>query len=134
MCIFCKIINGEIPCKKIYEDEKNLAFLDIYPRAVGHSLVIPKRHAVTLDELSSEDFISFSQAVQNVIKLLKKKLEAPAYNIISNNGAASGQEVFHLHFHILPRFEKDGIHLHFPPVCNEAKNRLDSIYEDMTEE
>lgn len=133
MCIFCKIIKGEIPCKKIYEDEKNLSFLDIYPRSIGHALVIPKQHCVTLDELTVADVASFAMAVQTVAKLLKNKLNAPAFNIVSNNGVESGQEVAHLHFHILPRFANDGIHVHFPPVSNDAKHRLEEIYQDIVE-
>ncbi len=134
MCIFCKIVKGEIPCKKIYEDENNLAFLDIFPRTEGHSLVISKKHYMTLDEMPAEELKSFIIAVQNVIKLLKDKLTAPAYNIVSNNGSLSGQEVPHIHFHILPKTGHDKFHLHFPPVSEESKAKLNQTYEDISED
>ncbi len=134
MCIFCKIVKGEIPCKKIYEDEQNLSFLDIFPRATGHALVIPKKHCETFDQMELADLQSFIIAVQKVTQLLKQKLDAPAFNIISNNGALSGQEVPHLHFHILPRYATEKLSLHFPPVVQSAKERLDQIYAEIVEE
>lgn len=134
MCIFCKIIAGEIPCKKIYEDENNLAFLDIFPRTEGHSLVIPKKHYSTLDEMPANEAQKFIIAVQNVATLLKNKLRAPAYNIISNNGTLSGQEVPHLHFHIFPRTEHDQLYLRFPPVSEGAKASLSEIHQDIVED
>ncbi len=133
MCIFCKIVEGEIPAYKIYEDEKTVAFLDIFPRALAHTLVVPKKHYETLDEMESDDLKALIEAVKNVAKLLKKKLNAQGYNIVSNNGRASGQEVMHVHVHILPRFENDNIKFEFPEVIEEYKEKLEEIHKKIAD-
>lgn len=97
-CLFCKIINGEIPSKKVYEDEKTYAFYDISPQAPVHILVIPKKHVSSLNEL--EDFFVMSdiyKAVSNIVQELGLK----DYRTVINTGAEAGQTVFHLHLHIL---------------------------------
>lgn len=127
-CIFCKIVAGEIGCKEVYQDDHCLAFMDIFPRAYGHSLVIPKKHYVTLDEMPHQEAQAFIVAVNKTAALLKEKLQVPAYNLISNNGPESGQEVPHLHFHIFPRSAGDPVGLHFPPVIDEYKQKIDEIY------
>lgn len=102
-CLFCKIVAGEIPCRKVYEDAETLAFLDIAPWGLGHTLVIPKRHvASALSEPGA--LAEVAPAVGTIAALLVDKLDADGANILSNAGAASGQEVFHLHVHIIPRF------------------------------
>jgi len=113
MCLFCKIIKGEIKTNKIYEDDKVLAFLDIQPVNPGHALVIPKKHVASLEEIEGNDLKSLIMAVKKVGERMKEKLPCPAYNVIQNNGPISGQEIMHLHFHIVPRFEGDGLK-HFP--------------------
>lgn len=113
MCIFCKIIKGEIKAYKIYEDDKVLAFLDIKPVNPGHVLVIPKNHAANLEEIAEYDLEAVMLAVKKLGQRIKEKLECPAYNVILNNGEASGQEILHLHFHLVPRYENDGLK-HFP--------------------
>ena len=109
MCIFCKIINNEIPCYKVYEDDKVLAFLDIKPLNPGHTLVIPKKHYSDLGEINDEDLIALIQAVKKVGELIKEKLGVGGYNVSENNGAVAGQEVPHLHFHVIPRQTGDGL-------------------------
>jgi histidine triad domain protein len=102
-CLFCRIIEGGIPSKRVYEDETAIAFLDINPWQQGHTLVIPRRHVT--DAL--EDPMALAEiapAIGTVGDLLKEKLGATACNILSNAGADSGQEVFHLHVHVLPRY------------------------------
>lgn len=102
-CLFCKIAAGEIPSKKVYEDEVAFAFLDISPWQEGHTLVIPKRHIT--DVLADDEVLAeLAPAVARVGRLLMDKLVADACNVVSNAGAASGQEVFHAHVHVLPRW------------------------------
>ena len=108
MCIFCKIIAGKIPCNKIYEDDKVLAFLDIKPVNPGHVLVLPKKHYQNFEEISEEDLITIILRVKKIGNDLKNKLGVIGYNVHVNNDAIAGQVVPHLHFHIIPRHENDG--------------------------
>ena len=123
-CLFCRIIEGEIPSRRIHEDETVIAFLDINPWQLGHTLVIPRRHVV--DALADERALAeIAPAVQKVGNLLKEKLGASACNILSNAGADSGQEVFHLHVHVLPRYADN------PGIANmrgHIEEDLDSVH------
>lgn len=107
-CLFCKIISGDIPSNTIYEDEKTLAFLDIYPVRLGHTLVIPKIHAQFLEELDDDYVSAVFLTTKKISKQIKTKLNKPATSLGVNNGKESGQEVPHLHMHIIPREESDG--------------------------
>lgn len=109
MCIFCKIVAGELPSYKIYEDEKTLAFLDIKPTTSGHTLVITKTHYANLEEISEADLTALTLATKKVGALLKEKLGVPGYNMSSNNDPVAGQEIPHIHFHLIPRHEGDGL-------------------------
>jgi len=113
MCIFCKIITGEIPCFKIYEDDNVLAFLDIKPVHPGHTLVLPKKHVANLEEISVADLQAVILAVKKIGQKLKDKLGVIGYNVSLNNDPVAGQEIPHLHFHIIPRKINDGLKL-FP--------------------
>ncbi len=115
-CVFCKIIAGEIPCSKVYEDEKTLAFLDIAPANLGHTLVIPKHHAGRLEDLPEAFAVAVMKTVQKVGKAVASLHDD--YNIIQNNGLFAGQVVPHVHFHVIPRFEQDKLHI---SVWNEKK-------------
>lgn len=106
-CVFCKIIKGEIPCYKVYEDEKSLAFLDIKPTNPGHTLVIPKMHYKNLEEIPEEDLRGLAVVIKKIGKLLKDKLGVAGYNIVENNDPVAGQLIPHLHFHVIPRSEGD---------------------------
>lgn len=97
-CLFCKIINGEIPSKKVYEDEKTYAFYDISPQAPVHILVIPKKHVSSLNEL--EDFSVMSD-IYNAVSNIVKELGLKDYRTVINTGVEAGQTVFHIHLHIL---------------------------------
>ncbi|MHA2214551.1 MAG: HIT family protein [Candidatus Hodarchaeales archaeon] len=108
-CIFCKIIAGEIPSVKLYEDEKTIAFLDIYPVAKGHTLIIPKNHSATLYDISIKDAEAVGATVSRVAKTVKKVLKCDGVNVYQGNERAAMQEIFHVHFHVIPRFEDDGI-------------------------
>ena len=108
-CIFCKIIAGEIPCHRIYEDENYLAFLDISPISPGHSLVIPKNHSTDLLHARAQDRSGLLEIVAMVAPKILRVVGASAFNIGINTGKDSGQVVFHTHVHIIPRSPKDGL-------------------------
>ncbi len=105
--IFSKIIRGEIPCHKVYEDEHVLAFLDIAPLSYGHTLVIPKQFARTLDEVDEQTAAALGQALVKVSRAVKSVTGCDAYNILQNNEAAAHQAVFHVHFHVIPKPQSD---------------------------
>ena len=104
MCIFCKIISGEIPSYKVYEDEKTLAILDAFPLRAGHTLVIAKKHYSNLSEIPDDDLKDLIIKVKQVASLLTAKLDFTDYKISENNGTLAGQSVPHIHFHIVPQY------------------------------
>jgi histidine triad (HIT) family protein len=113
--IFAKIIRGEIPCHKLYEDDLVLAFLDVNPIAPGHTLVIPKEPAVTLDELSDEASAAIGRVLPRLCRALKQATGTDAFNILQNNGSEAHQAVFHVHFHIIPKpSAKQGLGIAWP--------------------
>jgi histidine triad (HIT) family protein len=120
-CIFCKIINGDIPSYKVYEDDEVLAFLDINPVAFGHTLVIPKEHYESVFDGQEEAYGILSSKVAKVANKIKNALNCDGINILQNNGRASGQVILHVHFHIIPRMVDDGV-LTFPNVIGEKVN------------
>ena len=101
--VFAKILRGEIPCVKVFEDEKTLAFMDVMPQADGHVLVIPKEPAENLLDLSPESAGALMMTTQRIAKAVKKGLNAPGITLAMLNGAPAGQSVFHVHFHVIPR-------------------------------
>ncbi len=107
-CIFCKVVTGEIPCYKIWEDENVLAFLSISPDVDGHTIVIPKKHSENIFDTPEENFSEVCKGVKKVSDIIKKNFGASGVNISNNSGKDVGQEVMHTHFHILPRIEDDG--------------------------
>ena len=114
--IFQKIIDGEIPCHRVYEDEHVLAFLDVAPLSKGHVLVIPKEAASSLHELSTESGAALGAALVTVAKAVVKATGATDYNILQNNGVDAHQAVFHVHFHIIPTFSgADGLGIDWRP-------------------
>ena len=102
--IFAKIIRGEIPCHRVYEDERVLAFLDIAPLSAGHTLVIPKEPAVTLEQLSDESAAAIGRVLPRLCRAVLQATGATAYNVLQNNGGAAHQVVPHVHFHIIPKY------------------------------
>lgn len=106
-CIFCKIIRGDAPAHRVYEDERVLAFLDINPCSPGHTLIIPKAHVGRLEALSEEDAIALFKALHKLTGKIQNAVGAPASTVGINNGPESGQEVPHLHIHVIPRFKGD---------------------------
>lgn len=108
-CIFCKIVAGEIPAFKIYEDEHTLAFMDIHPANEGHALVIPKEHAENAWSISEDDIARTAITVRRVAGAVARTVESEGLNLVQANGPAAGQSVFHFHVHILPRRNGDGL-------------------------
>lgn len=108
-CIFCKIVAGEMPSHKLYEDEHVFVFLDIFPVKEGHVLVVPKVHSNDLFDADPMVFGHIMSAIQKVGNALKQTTSADGFNVITNIGPAAGQTVFHTHFHIIPRHEGDGL-------------------------
>ncbi|HLC65476.1 MAG TPA: HIT family protein [Candidatus Nanoarchaeia archaeon] len=113
-CIFCKIVKGEIPCAKLYEDKNVLSFLDIGPINKGHALVIPKKHYVTIIDTPDDVLKDLVTATKKVTKAVKLATGVEGVNNLLNNGKASGQAVFHAHMHIIPRFEGDDFKFPWP--------------------
>ena len=103
-CLFCKIISGEIPSYKIYEDSDMFAFLDINPISVGHTLIIPKKHILDIMEIDDELLIKMVNKAKDISKILNDKLETSGFTITQNNGSA--QDIKHFHLHVIPRYDK----------------------------
>lgn len=112
--IFDRILRGEIPCHRVYEDEHVLAFLDIGPLSHGHTLVIPKERKAFLHELSDDAAAAIGRVLPRLCRAVMKVSGADAYNVLQNNGAAAHQAVFHVHFHIIPKTADRGLGVGWP--------------------
>lgn len=110
-CIFCKIIAGQIPSKKVFEDEDVFVFNDIQPLTKGHCLVIPKNHCENIFDINSDVLQKIIIVTQNISLQLKKELGCLGVNIINNSGKTAEQVVGHFHLHIIPRYENDGLNI-----------------------
>jgi histidine triad (HIT) family protein len=108
-CIFCGIAAGTMPAERVYEDERTIAFLDIFPAADGHVLVIPRAHADDIHSLTPADLSAVAQTAQAMAGRVSGALGADGISIVQANGAAAGQTVFHYHVHVIPRFDGDGV-------------------------
>ncbi|OGE90458.1 MAG: hypothetical protein A2722_03030 [Candidatus Doudnabacteria bacterium RIFCSPHIGHO2_01_FULL_50_11] len=108
-CIFCKIISGHLPAHKVYEDEKILAFLDINPVNPGHTLVVPKRHFESMIDADDGTLSELTRIAKRLGGAMMKGLDAQGFNLGVNNGAAAGQVVFHVHYHLIPRMHSDNL-------------------------
>ncbi len=118
-CVFCKIINGELPSYKIYEDEKIMAFLDINPNSPGHTLIIPKEHVLDLCSISDEMLHYIMSKARDIAELLTQKLDASGFSLVQNNGSV--QEVKHFHLHIIPKYSK------------QKRLSIEKVYEKITQ-
>ncbi len=129
-CIFCKIVNGEISCYKVWEDEDFLAFLDISSVAEGHTVIIPKKHFKSIFETPGDLTGKINIVCKKVALLLKEKLGVNGVNILNASGKVAQQSVFHLHYHVVPRKEEDGLDLWFH---GDSKNKinLEEIYDKL---
>lgn len=108
-CLFCRIVRGEIPSSKVYEDEHVYAFLDIAPNFYGHCLVVPKNHYKNILDIDMKEICAVFAAVQKIAPAVMKATGAEGFHVIQNNNEAAGQTVFHTHFHIVPRKTGDGM-------------------------
>jgi len=125
-CIFCKIIKGEIPSNKIYENQNTYAFLDINPVNHGHTLVIPKKHYINIFDTPEETLKQLILTIKKITPAIKKAVNADGINIGLSNEQAAGQAVFHIHFHIMPRFKNDGLKL-LPQKTYESPEQTKQI-------
>ena len=125
-CIFCKIANGEIPSKTIYEDEEFRAILDLGPATKGHALILPKDHYANLFELPDEKAASVMQLAKKLGAQMKEKLQADGFNLVQNNGECAGQTVFHFHLHLIPRYENHGQKIAWKPP-SPTQEQLEEI-------
>lgn len=125
--IFSKIIRGEIPCHRVYEDERVLAFLDINPLSDGHTLVIPKEPAATLDELSDDSAAALGRVLPRICRAVVAATGIREYNVLENNGAGAHQAIGHVHFHIIPKPNStEGLGIQWPmrPLNHNAGSAL----------
>lgn len=125
-CVFCKIVAGQIPVTKIYEDEVVFAFLDIGPISDGHTLVIPKQHFERLHDCPAELLSNFASHLGQIAKAVAAAMNSDGYNVLCNNGRAAGQLIDHLHFHIIPRNTGDGLFNRWPSYKYDA-GRIEQI-------
>lgn len=130
MCVFCKIVRKEIPASILYEDESSIAFLDISQVTKGHTLIIPKNHVENLYDLSKEDATHLLLVASKLANALRKTYQLDGLNMINNNGLLAGQTVNHFHIHLLPRYQVDGLTIHFKQnepnfiLLNQIKNEI----------
>lgn len=118
-CIFCKIINGDIPCYKLYEDNKVISFLDVGPKANGHALVIPKEHTLDITTIDNDTLLHIYETAKKIANLLEEKLDIKGYTLIQNNGKP--QEVKHYHLHIIPVYDNEEELISVEEVYNKIK-------------
>ena len=133
-CIFCKIAAGEIPCSKVFEDDSVIAFLDIAPVSVGHTLVVPKGHYEELDRCPSHLLGDLIGCIGRIARAIVGATDAEGYNVLCNTGRAAGQVVDHVHFHVIPRVSGDGVFSHWPAgeyEKGQAEEVLASICEKL---
>ena len=132
-CIFCQIINGEIPSSKVYEDDNVVAFLDLHPTNPGHTLVVPKIHCDALLDCAPEVLSHMTRAAQKVASAVVKATGADGFNLGVNNGRAAGQIIFHLHMHVIPRKVDDGLRPwgHKDYVAGEMENIAEKIKKEL---
>lgn len=113
--VFSKILSGELPCHKVYEDDQVLAFLDIFPLSRGHTLIIPKEPAETVDQLSDESAAAIGRVLPRIARAVMQATGCTAYNVLQNNGSEAHQAVFHVHFHIIPKLDGAGLGIGWRP-------------------
>lgn len=120
-CIFCKIVKGEIPCYKLYEDDVVLVFLDVNPKANGHTLIIPKQHTLDLMSIDNSILMHIMDIARKMSKLLEEKLNATGITLVQNNGTP--QEVKHFHLHLVPTYANE-------QVIEEVQNIYEKLKKD----
>lgn len=132
-CLFCKIAQKQIPAEIVYEDDKTLAFLDIRPKAPGHTMVIPKIHAENIIDLPESEVEPLFRSVKLVTEKINRALTPRGFTIGINHGKVSGQAIDHIHVHIIPRFEADGGTSIHGVVDNPPKESAEEIARKITD-
>lgn len=127
-CIFCKLANGDIPTRSIYEDDDFNVILDMSPATKGHALILPKSHAKNLYELSDEIAAKVMVLAKKLATEMTEKLGADGFNLVQNNNEIAGQTVFHFHLHLIPRYEGDNQKINWTPTTKTAEE-LDSVLD-----
>ena len=125
-CLFCKIANGDIPSKTIYEDNTFRVFLDISPATKGHALIVPKDHYANLYEMPDEILEDTIILAKKIASMMKEKLHCEGINLVQNNGEVAGQSVFHFHMHLIPRYSDDSQNILWVPT-----NPEDAVLEEI---
>lgn len=131
-CIFCKIANGEIPSKTLYEDEEFRVILDLGPATRGHALILPKEHAANLYELPDNIAADALVLGKKMAKRMRDKLRCDGLNLVQNNGEAAGQTVEHFHIHLIPRYRGDGQNINWIPG-NPSQEELEAVRKEIAE-
>ena len=129
-CIFCKIATGDVPCCKIREDDISLAFMDIGPLAEGHTLLIPKEHYVTVDDMPADQAAGMLRYLPALVSAVRAATGCDGINVLQNNGQAAHQFVPHVHFHIIPRKAGDEFHFNWPAGCY-VEGRMEELAESI---
>jgi histidine triad (HIT) family protein len=125
-CLFCSIISGQAQSRRVYEDEQAVAFLDIAPATRGHTLVVPRDHTADLWAISEAAVTAVAGATRHVARLLRERLNPDGLNVVQSNGAAAGQEIFHFHAHVVPRYLGDGLRAMWRPAIASDED-LDAV-------
>jgi histidine triad (HIT) family protein len=115
-CLFCKIVAGDIPSTRVFEDERTIAFMDINPGTRGHLLVIPREHSADLLEIGEQDLAACALTAQRMARLVKERLGADGVNLVNSCGAVAWQTVLHFHIHVIPRYAGDPLRLPWQPA------------------
>lgn len=119
-CIFCKILRGEMGAIKVHEDQDTLSFMDVMPQSPGHCLVIPKRHAANLHEVSPDEAATLMRVTHRLAQAVQAGLKPDGIGLYQFNGAAAGQTIFHIHFHIIPRYADVELVFHARKMADKA--------------
>lgn len=114
-CLFCKLANGDIPTRTLYEDELFRVIMDVSPATKGHALILPKEHTKDIYELPDETAGKAMILAKNMASKMKEKLHCDGFNLVQNNGEIAGQTIFHFHLHLIPRYHDDGQHILWEP-------------------
>ncbi len=131
-CIFCKIANGQIPSKTLYEDERFRVILDLGPATRGHALILPKEHAANLYELPDDTAGAVMRLAKKMAFTIRERLRCDGLNLVQNNGAAAGQTVEHFHLHIIPRYLNDGQSINWVPG-EPSQEELEAVRKEIVE-
>ena len=131
-CIFCKLANGDIPTRSIYEDEDFNVILDMGPATKGHALILPKNHSANLYELPDQEAGTVMKLAKKMATQMTEKLGCDGFNLVQNNGETAGQTVFHFHLHLIPRYKDDNQRILWNPTQPSAEE-LDAVKKLITE-